>query len=351
MNNDRRKIISYSNRLATRLEAEGKIQLARCIKEQIQNSNMRSSATADAMRMLPLDSDSKLQIVEVIPEDSTRTNIVLSDNVGRQVGEFIDLVRYREELEQAGVNMPKSMLLYGAPGCGKTSIAHYVSEKTNLPLVVARLDGIVSSLLGSTAKNLRKIFSYASSMPCILFLDEFDAIAKARDDNHELGELKRVINSLLQNIDSMPTSCVLIAATNHPELLDKAVWRRFTTKIEVGMPDKEARKNIILDQTSGFISPFVEDVQKMKTVCNLTKKMSPSDISTIFNKLKVRGVINGSKTIEYEDLLLAIFEYDGKDEAQDELIMFLNTNGVSQAKIAQKLNASARLVRNVLSKK
>ena len=93
LNNDRRKIISYSNRLATRLEAEGNIQLARCIKEQIQNSNTRSSATADAMRMLPLDSDSKLQIVEVIPEDSTRTNIVLSDNVGRQVGEFIELAQ------------------------------------------------------------------------------------------------------------------------------------------------------------------------------------------------------------------------------------------------------------------
>ena len=351
LNNDRRKIISYSNRLATRLEAEGNIQLARCIKEQIQNSNMRSSATADAMRMLPLDSDSKLQIVEVIPEDSTRTNIVLSDNVGRQVGDFIELVRHSDELEQAGVNMPKSMLLYGAPGCGKTSIAHYVSENTNLPLVVARLDGIVSSLLGSTAKNLRKIFSYASSMPCILFLDEFDAIAKARDDNHELGELKRVINSLLQNIDSMPTSCVLIAATNHPELLDKAVWRRFTTKIEVGMPDDEARKKIILDLTSGFSCTFVEDVQKMKTVCDLTKKMSPSDISTIFSKLKVKGIINGSKAIEYEDLLVTIFEFEGKDEAQDKLIMFLNTNGVSQAKIAQKLNVSARLVRNILSKK
>ena len=188
-------------------------------------------------------------------------------------------------------------------------------------------------------------------MPCILFLDEFDAIAKARDDNHELGELKRVINSLLQNIDSMPTSCVLIAATNHPELLDKAVWRRFTTKIEVGMPDDEARKKIILDLTSGFSCTFVEDVQKMKTVCDLTKKMSPSDISTIFNKLKVKGVINGSKAIEYEDLLVTIFEFEGKDEAQDKLIMFLNTNGVSQAKIAQKLNVSARLVRNILSKK
>ena len=117
------------------------------------------------------------------------------------------------------------------------------------------------------------------------------------------------------------------------------------------MPDDEARKKIILDLTSGFNCPFVEDGQKMKTVCDLTKKMSPSDISTIFNKLKVKGIINGSKTIEYEDILLAIFEYEGKDEAQDKLIFFLNTNGVSQAKIVQKLNVSARLVRNVLSKK
>lgn len=105
-----------------------------------------------------------------------------------------------------------------------------------------------------------------------------------------------------------------------------------------------------MDLTSGFNCPFVEDGQKMKTVCDLTKKMSPSDISTIFNKLKVKGVINGSKAIEYEDLLVAIFEFEGKDEAQDKLIMFLNTNGVSQAKIVQKLNISARLVRNVLSK-
>lgn len=117
------------------------------------------------------------------------------------------------------------------------------------------------------------------------------------------------------------------------------------------MPDDEARKKIILDLTSGFNCPFVEDGQKMKTVCDLTKKMSPSDISTIFNKLKVKGVINGSKAIEYEDLLVTIFEFEGKDEAQDKLIMFLNTNGVSQAKIVQKLNISARLVRNVLSKK
>ena len=351
LNNDRRKIISYSNRLAERLEAEGDFQLARCIKDQIQNSTTKSTATADAMRTLPLDADSKLQIVEVIPEDSMRTNIILADSIGRQICDFIELIKHSDEIEQAGVNMPKSMLLYGVPGCGKTSIAHYVSEKTGLPLVVARLDGIVSSLLGSTAKNLRKIFNYACSVPCILFLDEFDAIAKARDDNHELGELKRVINSLLQNIDGMPASSVLIAATNHPELLDKAVWRRFTTKIEVGMPDDESRKKIITDLTDGVRCPFRNDMQKMKLLSKLTSKMSPSDISTMFTKLKVKGIINGSRAIEYEDVLVAIFEYEGKDEPQDTLVKFLNNNGVNQTNISKLLNIGARTVRNILSKK
>lgn len=351
LNNDKRKIISYSNRLADYLETEGNVQLARCIKEQIQNSTVKSSATADAMRMLPLDSDSKLQIVEVIPEDSVRTNIVLSDNVVRQVEDFIELVKHSDELEQAGIKVSKSMLLYGVPGCGKTSIAHYVSEKTGLPLVVARLDGIVSSLLGSTAKNLRKIFSYACSMPCILFLDEFDAIAKARDDNHELGELKRVINSLLQNIDSMPASSVLIAATNHPELLDNAVWRRFITKVEVGMPDDESRKKIILNLITGFNCSFAEEPQKLKIMNDLMRSMSPSDISTIFTKLKVKGIIRGDKTIDYENVLIAIFEYSGKDESQEMLVKFLNNNGVNQSNISQLLDISTRSVRNILSKK
>ena len=183
LSNDKRKIITYSIRLAKRIQAEGDTQFAKCIMEQVQNYGSQKVTTADAMRMIPIDPDSKLQIVEIYPDDKTRTNIILSDAVGRQVYEFINIVKHADDLETAGLMMPKTMLLYGAPGCGKTSIAHYISEKTQLPLVVARLDGIVSSMLGSTAKNIRKIFSYATSMPCILFLDEFDAIAKARDDN------------------------------------------------------------------------------------------------------------------------------------------------------------------------
>lgn len=347
--NDKRKIISYSTRLAQRIRAEGDEELAQCIMEQLRGCNSQTGSTADALRMIPIDTDSKLQIVEIIPEDTSLTKIVLSDSVDRQIKEFISIVSHSEALELAGLHMQKTMLLYGCPGCGKTSIAHYVSEQTRLPLVVARLDGIVSSLLGSTSKNLRKIFNYASSMPCILFLDEFDAIAKARDDGRELGELKRVVNSLLQNIDSLPSSCVLIAATNHPELLDNAVWRRFITKVEVGMPDDQSRKRIILEQLAGFDCSLLTDNTRLGVISNLMREFSPSDIVTVFTKLKVKSIIKDIKIIEYEDVLTAIFEFKGRNVSMDSFIIFLNQNGVSQMAISKMLDVSMRRVRNVLS--
>lgn len=346
--NDKRKIINYAMRLAERLKADGDMQLSNCIVEQIEASTHKNAATADAMRMVPLDIDSKLQIVEVIPENTTRTDIVLSNLVQQQVEEFIKLVENNSELELAGLNINKSLLLYGAPGCGKTSIAHYISERTGLPLVVAKLDAIVSSLLGSTAKNISRIFSYVSSMPCILLLDEFDAIAKARDDSHELGELKRVINSLLQNIDAMPTSTILIAATNHPDLLDKAVWRRFFTKLEVGFPDDSGRRLIIQNLLKGFKCTILEDDNRMKIVSELMANLSPSDISTIMTKLKVKSIICGDKVISYEQVLASIYEFGGKDKPVEQFIVYLNTYGVTQSTISKMLNTSIRQVRNAL---
>ena len=230
LTNDKRKVISYSNRLADRLSQEGDTVFAACIRKKIEDTNVRPSVVADALRNAPLDLDSRLQIVEVIPPAESVNKIILNSLTQSQIEEFVNIVRNSSKLEVQGLDIPKTLILYGQPGCGKTSIAHYISNQTGLPLILARLDSLVSSLLGSTAKNIRKIFDYAGEFPSILFLDEFDAIAKARDDQKEIGELKRVINSLLQNMDAMPKHCVLIAATNHPELLDRAVWRRFLQK-------------------------------------------------------------------------------------------------------------------------
>src|SRR5579863_3140015 len=129
------------------------------------------------------------------------------------------------------------MLIAGPPGTGKTLLAGHIAAQLNRPLYTVRLDSVISSLLGDTAKNIRSFFDFVPIRGGILFLDEMDAIAKLRDDRQELGELKRVVNTVIQGLDSLDDHAVVIAATNHPQLLDSAIWRRFPYKIELGAPN------------------------------------------------------------------------------------------------------------------
>lgn len=347
--NDKRKILAYSTRLADRLEREGDIALSKCIRQKIEEGVPQNAAIADAMRFLPLDADSRLQIVEVIPTDEERHKVILTPEVDRKISEFIEIVNHRSELELAGVEIKKTLLLHGRPGCGKTSVAHFISEKTGLPLIVARLDGIVSSLLGSTAKNIRKIFDYANSVPCILFLDEFDAIAKARDDQHELGELKRVINSLLQNIDAMTPETVLIAATNHAELLDNAIWRRFVQTVEIGLPGKDEIMEMIDIFSDPFTTEMTGDPSKKLAFSTLAEGISPSDLKTIFDRAKVKCVLHYSNTIPIEALLDGVYEMKNQDKSESAYVHFLSDYGMSQVAINKSTGIGMRKIKSYLS--
>jgi SpoVK/Ycf46/Vps4 family AAA+-type ATPase len=261
------------------------------------------------------------------------------------------VVKHQHDLIKSGVEVSNTLLLYGKPGCGKTTVARYISEKTGLPLVIARFDAIVSSLLGNTAKNIRKIFDFADNKPCILFLDEFDAIAKARDDQYELGELKRVINSLLQNIDAFATHNILIAATNHPELLDKAIWRRFNSVIEIGAPQENEINELLRTFTADFKTDFISDEKKLDRAIKLMEGKTPSDIKSIVNNAKAHAIINGSEILKYEELLVEVFEFNHHgDLVIEKLVEFLNDNGIPQAAIADRMKTSVRQVRNYLNK-
>src|SRR5690606_11568106 len=135
----------------------------------------------------------------------------------------------------------KSCLIYGPPGAGKTRLAYWIAKRTGLPIVSARIDGLVSSFLGTTARNIAALFTFANRYQAILLLDEFDAVAKVRDDPHEVGDIKRVVNTRLQNLDMRENVGVTIGITNHSALLDPAVWRRFDVQLEVPRPDFETR--------------------------------------------------------------------------------------------------------------
>jgi AAA+ superfamily predicted ATPase len=142
----------------------------------------------------------------------------------------------------------------GPPGNGKTSLAEAIAEGLAVPLFVVRYESMIGSFLGETAGRLKRVFDYARTTPCVLFFDEFDAVGKERGDTHETGEIKRVVTSLLMQIDELPSYAVVIAATNHSELLDRAVWRRFELRLSLPAPSERQLADFIgtLSERSSF---------------------------------------------------------------------------------------------------
>jgi SpoVK/Ycf46/Vps4 family AAA+-type ATPase len=157
-----------------------------------------------------------------------------------------------ERLRAAGLEPSRTLLLTGAPGVGKTMTARYIAAATGLPLVTLDLAGVMSSLLGQSALNLRRAFEIAGESPCVFFVDEVDALAKRRNDASDVGELKRLVNVLLLALEQRPATGMLIAATNHAELLDPAIWRRFERVLRLPTPGFQTRRRIVEDAVATY---------------------------------------------------------------------------------------------------
>ncbi len=340
------KVKRYAKLMIDKLMNSDEKKFAERLKKILEKESSHPVYLDDFL-LKPKDKDSNLEMVDVTISSTkeTRTQLVIPEFTEKQVDDYISSLEKKDELIKIGIDMPNSLLLYGPPGSGKTSIAHLIAESVGLPLVTAKLDGMVSSLLGSTAKNIRKIFDYAKERPCILFLDEFDAIAKARDDSNEVGELKRVVNSLLQNIDEFNKESILIAATNHEKLLDPAVWRRFTNKIEVPYPSNKEVEELILLFLNNLNIEYDLENKKLKILGGLLSGESPSEIKIlVYNAIK-NSIISGTGKVKYIDLLKQVYTFNGNFKRDNSLIIYLNKNGISQNEISEHLNLSIRQVR------
>ncbi|MGE3795519.1 MAG: AAA family ATPase [Dehalococcoidia bacterium] len=168
-------------------------------------------------------------------------DLVLPEKAREAVEEVIEEQQRTEVLRAYGLEPRHRLLLLGPPGNGKTSLAEAVAEALLLPLVLVRYEEVIGSYLGETAARLASVFAFARTRRCVLFFDEFDALAKERGDEHETGEIKRVVSSLLLQVDALPSHAVVVGASNHPELLDRAVHRRFQLRLELPLPGKTAR--------------------------------------------------------------------------------------------------------------
>lgn len=166
-------------------------------------------------------------------------DLELADVPRRVVTELIEEQGRADLLRSYGIEPRNRILLSGPPGNGKTSVAEAIASELMLPFYVVRYEGVMSSFLGETAARLDSAFEFARSRRCVLFFDELDTIAKERSDEHETGEIKRVVSTLLLQIDRLPAHVVFVGATNHSELLDRAAWRRFQVRAELGAPSRE----------------------------------------------------------------------------------------------------------------
>lgn len=162
--------------------------------------------------------------------------------------ELIEEQRRADVLRAHGMEPRHRLLLAGPPGNGKTSLAEAIAYELALPLFTVRYEAVVTSYLGETAQRLKRLFDYVRTEPCVLFFDEFDAIGKERGDIHETGEIKRVVTTLLLQLDDLPSYCVLVGATNHPELLDRAAWRRFELRLKLDRPSSKQMISYFTDQ-------------------------------------------------------------------------------------------------------
>ena len=304
LKHDHVKVINYTRQLIAKLEDDGETRAASKFSKMLSTQAV-STLSAMGMRsdpLVPVDTESRTVLADVVYPSENNIEVILSKGNLESLNSFILSYQNADQLNALGIGVSNTLLLYGPPGCGKTQCAYLIAKKLNLPLVVARLDSLISSYLGTTAKNIRALFEFAQKMPCVLFLDEFDAIAKARDDSNELGELKRVVNSLLQNVDAMSNDSLLIAATNHDALLDSAVWRRFEYKMKIEMPDYDA----ILQMIDLFTHNASNLSNKEKgELATAFVGLSGASIEEILVKAIRNAVISGnaiSKQNYYEEL-------------------------------------------------
>ena len=345
---DESRFSSAIDKLAADEEKKGNIQLARKIRNayetrrKAKQSSQESLSTGSDFSMqnmsmvVPRDKDSLLELYEIVHSEIKFEDVILPESQRSILRQVIDEQLHANELLKHNMEPVNRILLCGPPGCGKTMTAYALGKELDLPIAYVRLDGLVSSYLGQTSTNLRKVFDSVRHQRIILFLDEFDAIAKKRDDSNELGELKRVVTTLLQNFDNMPSNVILVAATNHEHLLDPAIWRRFNVTVTLELPNEVQRKSLFTKWLSEF--SIAQNID-FSVLSKISEGMNGAQIKELCMASAKSYLLH--KQLKTEDvtslLIQQLTKFSGEGKEAMRVIADMINRGVSLRQIAKAM--------------
>lgn len=304
----------------------------------LRSNPTRSSPLRKGMeKALPTDTDSRFQLLRVEETPFLHMEPVYTEKVQGTLSRLVEERRNLGALLEVGLEPTRTVLFTGPPGVGKTLGARWVARELGLPLMILDLSAVMSSYLGRTGSNLRHVLDYAKSIDCVLLLDELDAIAKRRDDSGEIGELKRLVTVLLQQLDDWPSSGLLIAATNHSDLLDPAVWRRFEQPVDFSLPGEagiRAFLGALFDEVAPDMSAWVD----ILSVCLIGR--SYSDIEREVTLARRSAALNGKGLDHYLSQLVTTDEHS--KQKRIEIAVRLVSNGLATQRKAHEITGVAR---------
>lgn len=269
----------------------------------ILNGSFQSPRTISSFAInTPKDSDKDAPLVEVIYPDKYFADLITTDEKIVQLEEVVKEFNNWDVLVSNGVFPTRRVLFYGPPGCGKTLAAQTLAAEIGIPVLYVKFDALISSYLGETSSNIRKVFEYAKNDSWVIFFDEFDAIGRSRSDASEHGEIKRVVNAFLQQIDNYKGRSLIVAATNYEQSLDYAIWRRFDETIRFDMPTNEEKLKLFSLKIKKFKGP----VHTFEQYLNNMKQFSHADIEKISQIIMKQCILKGKKIYSKKDIEYAV---------------------------------------------
>ena len=255
---------------------------------ELEEKKKRNSIADELRRLLPRtgaggENDKALEyLAETTPQVSLH-DLQLQPAVRDACEELILEQQKADVLARAGIRPRNRILLTGPPGNGKTSMTEAIAAALGRPFYTVTYDTLTGEFLGQTGSRLRKVFEYVTSHDCVVLFDEFEGIGKERDDRQEVGELKRVVASMLLQMDQAPPGTVIAAATNHPEMLDRAAWRRFQIRLELERPSRNALARYFEDCAAERRPTCASTPPRPQTRCTERATQKPPSSSTTSN--------------------------------------------------------------------